>query len=201
MPLHSHDLMSRSFSSSSASSLDTIVLQRKLEKIPFQILSILQSRVLPEAEILDEDIELDEKIILETRVRVAKVMLEIICLNVDPDVTRSPSGDVFGSTSLRSPDTHPTDSKGIVKTVVGTIAQWYRAGNGSPWKAVLEKALQQIVGLLSYPSYVINAWSDPMLLLDYGRMVYMRGYSFVFVEIHACRPEEIALLICFSPFE
>ncbi|KAF9558076.1 hypothetical protein CPC08DRAFT_25218 [Agrocybe pediades] len=137
--------MTRSLSSSSSTSLDTVLFQRKSEQMPYQIVAVLQSGVIPELKALDDVPDLDEKEVLVIRVKVANVLLQLLCLELDTDVAQSPSGDVFGSISPRRLDDSFGGLKGVVKTAMTIIAQWYRGTDGSSWKAVIETALRKII--------------------------------------------------------
>ncbi|KAH9478690.1 Protein unc-80-like protein [Psilocybe cubensis] len=135
--------MSREASSSSSLSLEAVGWQAKNPRLPFEIVDICQSRILPESEALDEGTELTPQIVLETRIRVARLVLEVLCLDGDDTTTiTSPKSDVFGG-----PRMEPTSegTKKLVKWATNLICQWYRAGSGSPWKHVLEKTLQQTI--------------------------------------------------------
>ena len=70
--------------------------------IPSKIVIILESRVIPEAEILDKDTEMKQAAVDETRMLVASTVLQLTCLNTDIDDPQrsSKSGvDVFGTVS------------------------------------------------------------------------------------------------------
>lgn len=102
-----------------------------------RIVSILQTRVIPESEALDVGPISDDKLVLETRIHITQVMLDLICLK---DTAVSP--DVFGGPS---PENLLEDLLHHVKWAIQTFSMWYRAGTSSPWRAVLEAALQRMV--------------------------------------------------------
>ncbi|KAF8965019.1 hypothetical protein BDZ97DRAFT_1813196 [Flammula alnicola] len=131
-------------SSSSSTSLDTFHFQPRSMTIPSQIVDILQNRIIPEAEALDNNTGLDDKIVLETRKLVVRVLLELICLDLD---VGSPMTDVFGGTSPRAFEGFGSGDglNKLVKWATGTLSQWYRAGSNLPWKAVLEKTVNHVV--------------------------------------------------------
>ncbi|KDR79961.1 hypothetical protein GALMADRAFT_242128 [Galerina marginata CBS 339.88] len=144
-PTHSpRSLSSTSYSSSS--SINSLDYQTRNSRIPPCLVSILQSRVIPEAEALSNGTELQETIVLDTRMRVARVLLEIICVDVDSgNFMTSPKVDIFGAPSPRFADALPDGMKELVKWAMNTLCQWYRAGDASPWKVVLERNFQQVI--------------------------------------------------------
>ena len=81
---------------------------------------------------------------------IIRVVLSILCLGLDPSegirVLGSPTqkDDVFSGFSPTAVY-EKTDMKPLVKWAVGLLSQWYKAGDGLPWKAALEKTLSQVV--------------------------------------------------------
>ncbi|KAF8183119.1 hypothetical protein BJ912DRAFT_1144895 [Pholiota molesta] len=137
-------------SSSTTSSTEALGNSSGNFSIVAEIVFILQTRVIPEAEALDRNTELAENLVLETRKHVARILLELICLNADiggPKFRSSPRMDVFGATS---PSTTQNFESGdelqqAVKWAIDTLCQWYSSGDNSPWKFVLEKAVSQVI--------------------------------------------------------
>jgi len=134
--------------SSSSSSFPILAFQDSSSATPEHITAILQSRVIPEAEALDTNTEIDDKIVLECRKSVVQLLLHLLCLDQE-SIVPSPKPDVFGSTSPRIAEAWE-NTREPVKWAMGTLSQWYRVGSASPWKSVLEKALNQIVRPTSY---------------------------------------------------
>lgn len=152
-PSLSPPAMSRAASSSSSSSsLEAVGWQAQNARLPFEIVDILQSRIIPESKALDEGTELSAQVVLETRIQVARLVLEVSCLDSDDaNMMSSPKSDVFGGSRI---DSSSDGARKLVKWATNLICQWYRAGSGSPWKQVLEKTLQQIVS-----SFYKHWWS------------------------------------------
>ena len=87
----------------------------------------------------------DGNIILEARAGVIRVVLSVLCLDLDCSegikVLGSPTqgDDVFGSVHGRA------NTKPLVTWAVGLLCQWHKAGDDLPWRSVLEKTLVQVV--------------------------------------------------------
>lgn len=116
--------------------------------IPSEIVSILESRVIPEAEVLDKETELKESLVDETRKLVATLVLELICLDTDIDGAKSspnPGVDVFGTASQSF--SSGSEIQAVVKWARMQLCRWYEANDLGPWKVALERALAQIVSL------------------------------------------------------
>lgn len=141
--------MSRSTSTFSSTSTDTVDYQALQTQVPFQIVALLQTRVIPEAEALDNGTELDIKIVSEVRLNVARTVLEILCLdcNLGPAMG-SPKSDVFGGPNSTTLETRNGGMNDMIKWAADILSQWYRAGNGSPWKNVLEATFVEVVSIL-----------------------------------------------------
>lgn len=88
---------------------------------------------------------MDGNVVLEARAGVIRVVLSVLCLDLDysegKKVLGSPTqgNDVFSSFNPRA------DTKPLVKWAVDLLVQWYKAGDDLPWRSVLEKTLLQIV--------------------------------------------------------
>ena len=141
--------ISRNSSSSSSLGLPATYFQSSSSATPEKIIAILQSRVIPEAEALDADTGMDDKIVLECRKSVVRLLLELVCLDHEA-IIPSPKADVFGGVSPGAARTSNNSTRQSIMWAMGTLSQWYRAGSGSPWKSVLEKTLNQIVRFISY---------------------------------------------------
>ena len=124
----------RASSSSTSSSLSIFDIPPNARHCISRIVSILQTRVIPESEAIDV---IDDKLILETRVHITQVLLDLTCLK-DPGI----GPDVFGGPS---PANMLEDLLHHVKWAIQTFSGWYRAGTSSPWRAVLETTLQRTV--------------------------------------------------------
>ena len=135
--------ISRNPSSSSSSFSGVAYFQDSSSANPEHITAILQSRVIPEAEALDTGTEIDDKIVLECRKSVVRVLLQLLCLDHE-SIVPSPKPDVFGGTSPRITEAWD-NTKEPVKWAMSTLTQWYRVGGGSPWKLAIERTLSQIV--------------------------------------------------------
>ena len=132
----------RTPASASSSSLGLVDFFPTNTRLVPHIISALQTRIIPEARALDDDTEIDDQVVLQTRVHVVKVLLELLCLNDGGIVSRmvSPRDDVFGS--------YPNAAVGVGESIAwaaNTLASWYRAGAAEPWRDVLENAFQQVV--------------------------------------------------------
>lgn len=139
---------SRNPSSSSSSFPAVAYFQDSSSATPEHITAILQSRVIPEAEALDVDTEIDDKIVLECRKSVVRLLLQLLCLDQE-SIVPSPKPDVFGGTSPRIAEAWD-NTREPVRWAMGTLSQWYRVGSGSPWKSVIDRTLNQIVRSTSY---------------------------------------------------
>ncbi|KAF8905252.1 hypothetical protein CPB84DRAFT_1814223 [Gymnopilus junonius] len=129
-------------SSSTFPSTDTLNFQYGNPKLLSQLVLILKTKIIPEAEALSST-ELDEKNVLEVRVNVARVVLEIMGLGLDVgSPLSSPRLDIFGGTG-------PADSRDgmsrYVKWATDTLCQWYKLGDGTPWRDALEQTFQLVV--------------------------------------------------------
>ena len=140
-PAESSHQSRRTTSISSALSSSTLdVLPTNLHLIS-RIFSVVQTRVIPEAEALGVKTGIENRVILDTRTRVARLLLDITLLRPEFE---NLTEDVFGGANS-------TDSQNGLRHVdwaVQTLAGWYRAGSALPWRSVLEKALQQLVCVL-----------------------------------------------------
>ena len=144
----SFDHPPRSLSSSSSTvTLNAFDLRLNNAELPQQIASIFQNRVIPEAEALDREAEIDSEVVFGTRRLIARVLMDIIRLDTENAGPKSmnPRDDVFGSVSSRKGE---EQIKQLVGWAVGTLAGWYRAGSALPWRAVLDKTLHQVVSAL-----------------------------------------------------
>ena len=114
-------------------------------KLPPLIVALLQKHVIPEAEALGSMGNKDGNVVLEARVGVIRVVLSVLCLDLESSEGKKNLGsptqgeDVFSGFSPRE------NMKPLVKWAVDLLFQWYKAGNDLPWKSVLEKTLLQIV--------------------------------------------------------
>ncbi|KAF8155551.1 hypothetical protein B0H34DRAFT_751522 [Crassisporium funariophilum] len=128
--------------------------------LPRLIVSLLQTRVLPEADALDsEDMMtegmIDDKVVLGSRVKVAGVLLEVVCLVERDEGPKnkmvSPREDVFGGVGLRDGGIGGQESGGGVGVGVkasvgwgaGVLTGWYRGGGA--WRSAMEQALGEVI--------------------------------------------------------
>ena len=114
-------------------------------KLPPLIVALLQKRVIPEAEALNSIGNKDGNDALEARAGVVRVVLSVLCLDLDfsegKKILGSPTqgGDVFSGFNPRA------NMKPLVKWAADLLFQWHKAGDDLPWRSVLEKTLLQIV--------------------------------------------------------
>lgn len=123
----------RTTSISSALSSNTIDDLPADSRLMIQIFFIVKTRVIPEAENLGTKTGTDSKVILDTRTRIARLLLHFTLLRQEYEI---PNKDIFG------------DADELVQHVnwaVQVIAGWYRAGSALPWRSVLEMTLRQLV--------------------------------------------------------
>ena len=119
---------------------------------------MVQTRVIPEAEALGVKTGIDNRVILDTRTRVARLLLDITLLKPEFE---NLTEDVFGGAN----STDSQDELQHVDWAVQTLAGWYRAGSALPWRSVLEKALQQLVCVLHS---TMSAYSYAILQIEEG---------------------------------
>ncbi|KAF9485001.1 hypothetical protein BDN70DRAFT_848598 [Pholiota conissans] len=82
-----------------------------------EIVSVLQTRVIPEAEALDRDTELPNNLVLDTRKNVVRIFLELIRLDADQ----------------------------IIQWATNMLCRWYSSEEGSPWKMALEQSISLVI--------------------------------------------------------
>ncbi|KDR72729.1 hypothetical protein GALMADRAFT_228996 [Galerina marginata CBS 339.88] len=141
-----------SFSSTSDSlsfstpSLNPLAFQTQNVNILSCLVSILQNRIIPEAEALTDGTALQQKVVHDTRICVTRVLLEFLCMDVNAGNSMSgPTAYISVAPSSRFADSSSDGTKELVQWVTDTLSQWYRAGDASPWKVILEMTLRQVI--------------------------------------------------------
>jgi hypothetical protein len=172
-PTESSHQSHRTASISSALSSSTLgVLPTNSHLIP-HIFSMVQTRVIPEAEALGVKTGIDNRVILDTRTCVARLLLDITLLRPEFE---NLTEDVFGGAN----STDSRDEPQHVDWAVQTLAGWYRAGSALPWRSVLEKALQQLVcNIFGYVCLFSCNTLDPrrMANIAAGPVVLVQAHS------------------------
>ncbi|KAJ3513514.1 hypothetical protein NLJ89_g2905 [Agrocybe chaxingu] len=134
--------MPSSSSSDSSLNLGSLEFQAGDSKLPSLIASVIQTRVVPEAEALDVENEVDANAVLNSRQQVARIILEMLRLRLD--FTSTPKKDVFGSINSHALG-NEEGTRDVVGWAMGTLSDWYRAGNALPWREVLDKTFRQVI--------------------------------------------------------